>query len=165
MSEKLTAEEAQQIEKLRRERMASGRAADARMEQERQRRVDEQESARREEEDARAAIQALAKQELQRRAEERQRQETERATEEAGLRARSLALAQELAAAKTALTEAQTRVARARAFGDPGLKEARAAVIRGRREIEELAAALDVLDAELALIRPNVQFGRHKRVG
>jgi len=163
MSEKLTAEEVQRIEELRRQRRASERAADARIEQERQRRVDEQERERREQEEKRAAIQALAKQEQQRRAEERQKREAERATEDAGLRARSLVLTQERTAAQSALTEAEAKVARARAFGDPGLKEARAAVIRGRREIEELTAALDVLDAELARLNPGTQFGKYKR--
>jgi len=165
MGEKLTAEETQRIEKARRERAERARMVEAKAAQELQRRADEQERKRREQEEARAAVQARAEQEQQRRAEERQKRETERATENAGLRTRSLSLTRELAAARTALTEAEAKVARARAFDEPGLKEARAAVIRWRREIEELGAALDVLDAALAQLWPNVQFGRHKKMG
>ena len=163
--DRLTAEELEQIEETRRQRDERARVAEAKQAQELQRRADAREAARGEIERRRAATETHKTEALQQLTEKRLQREAERATQEASVRARSLALTQELAAAKTALTEAQIRVARARAFNEPGLKEARAAVTRWRREIEELAAALDVLDAELARLQPNIQFGRHKRVG
>lgn len=99
-----------------------------------------------------------------RQAQEKAERAQARAAEMAALRARRKELGVELGAARPALTNAKLRLAEARAKGEGDLDALRAKVADCKREIEELEAAIDIVDADLARLNRGTQYGKYKVV-